>query len=139
MSFQVTLETYFQFTLRAGKFASLVNGIYVSFQVAKLIGCVATLVTGMHILCLHVVSLCSVLQKVWPLACFKCASSLLLRIFIKRLNFALEFLRQFLVSHPVVVSQVAFVLALKAASLLFTFETEAFVLCLDVQVHISNL
>ena len=40
--------------------------------------------------------------------------------------------------YPVVVSQVAFVLGLKAASLLFTFETEALVLHLDVQVHVSD-
>ena len=36
------------------------------------------------------------------------------------------------------ISQVAFVLGLKAAPLLFTVETEAFVLHLDVQVHVSN-
>ena len=36
------------------------------------------------------------------------------------------------------ISQVAFVLGLKTAPLLFTFETEAFVLHLDVQVHVSN-
>ena len=40
--------------------------------------------------------------------------------------------------YPVVISQVAFVLGLKTASLLFTFETEPFVLHLDVQVHVSN-
>ena len=36
------------------------------------------------------------------------------------------------------VSQVAFVLGLKAATLFFTFKTEAFVLDLDVQVHVGN-
>ena len=36
------------------------------------------------------------------------------------------------------VSEVAFVFGLKGASLLFTFETETFVLCLYVQVHVSN-
>ena len=92
----------------------------------------------MYILCLHVVSLCFVLQKVRPLTSFKRACSLLLRIVVKRLNFTLEFLRQFLVFYPIVVSQVAFVLGLKAAPLLFTVETEAFVLHLDVQVHVSN-
>ena len=40
--------------------------------------------------------------------------------------------------YPIVVSEVAFVLGLKAAPLLFTVETEAFVLHLDVQVHVSN-
>ena len=39
--------------------------------------------------------------------------------------------------YPVVISQVAFVLGLKTATILFTFETEAFVLHLDVQVHVS--
>ena len=57
---------------------------------------------------------------------------------IKLQNFTLELLGQFLMFYPVMVSQVAFVLGLKAAALLFTLETEALMLHLDVQVHVSD-
>ena len=73
-----------------------------------------------------------------PFAGFKHACFWLLCIIVKLLNSTFEFLGQFLVFYPIVVSQVAFVLGLKVASRLLAFETQSFMLDLDVKVHVSD-